>query len=60
MTLRLEITCDNAAFDPDPLLECARILRVAAERMDNGETVGRLFDVNGNCVGSYTLDPEDR
>ena len=51
MKFRLEMTCDNAAFDGNERdLEVARILRVAAHEIESsGEAT--LRDYNGNTVG---------
>jgi hypothetical protein len=35
MKFKLEIACDNAAFDPDPAREVARILRNLADRCED-------------------------
>lgn len=37
--------------------EAARLLRVAADRVQRGVTVDDLRDFNGNRVGSFTLSP---
>lgn len=59
----LYISTGNAAFGEGPRdagLEVARILRELADRIENGiEDETSLFDVNGNCVGRATFDPED-
>jgi hypothetical protein len=54
-TFRLQIKCDNEAFDGDSQTEIARILRLAAMHVNEGQDSGSLFDINGNRVGSYTL-----
>ena len=36
----LTVNVDNAAFDPDPRPELARILRAVAERVESGEHIG--------------------
>lgn len=47
---------DNAAFDDDNFVsECGRIINNARERIENGETDGRLMDINGNTVGKFFL-----
>ncbi len=51
---RLQIETENAAFEPSPRLEVARILRELAERLEQGLFGGRrLHDINGNNVGSF-------
>ena len=58
MGFKLTIKTDNAAFSEDeggPNLEVARLLREAADKIENGGDGGVLMDVNGNRVGSYSL-----
>lgn len=56
---RLEIECENAAFDANPLPEIARILREAADRVDRASAAaGNLRDSNGNKVGRFELADE--
>lgn len=52
---KLTIKTDNAAFTDDPDAEVARILRAAADRVENGEMPGALRDINGNTVGRFEL-----
>lgn len=49
---RLLIETDNAAFDDHPATEIARILRETADKMERGNFINKLRDVNGNTVGS--------
>lgn len=60
MKFKLEIECNNAAFEDAPDDEIARILRSCARRLEIGfEGVsGRnaLFDANGNRVGTFQLE----
>lgn len=49
----LTIDIDNAAFDPDPTAELARILRQTAARVEAGATNGAARDINGNRVGTF-------
>lgn len=54
--LTLNITSmGNAAFE-EPLSETARILRAVAVKVENCETGGVLYDVNGNKVGTWSMD----
>ena len=63
MKFVLTIKTDGAAFTretsdedngtPEPAPEVARLLRLAAEGVEDGEQVSRLFDINGNNVGSF-------
>lgn len=49
----------NAAFQEDeggPEMEVARILRHAADRVEDGFLdAGSLYDINGNKVGEYRV-----
>lgn len=54
-TFTLTITTENAAFEPDPIEEVARILKVARDRLIDGQFDCILHDANGNRVGSYHL-----
>lgn len=53
----LSIKTDNAAFE-DPNAEVARILRDAAERVEQGFSRGLLRDINGNTVGDFDFAGE--
>lgn len=62
MKFTLTINCDNAAFTdeetgaPYPAPEIARLLRVAAERVETYyRENGPLVDYNGNTVGRFEL-----
>ena len=64
MTIRIEIQCDNAAFHEDDDTgdneaaagaEVARILRELAGHLADGVHERRVFDFNGNRVGSATV-----
>jgi hypothetical protein len=66
----IEISCDNAAFkdegdgsDDDAYRDCelARILRTAADHLSGG-TAGdslKLYDINGNKVGTYRIEDDE-
>lgn len=68
MVFRLHIDCDNAAFEPSPAPELARILRSIADRLDTVEGEDytdqhggwikhyqTVLDSNGNDVGRYAV-----
>ena len=57
MMFRLDIDCDNAAFEEDPTAEVARILRRLADLLGT-RPIYPLCDLNGNGVGSaeFTKD----
>ena len=55
----LTIETDNAAFTSDGngvLGETARILRVAADKLESYEIKAKLRDVNGNTIGEYHFE----
>jgi len=58
----LEIETSNAAFGDDDrqekLAEIARIIRLLADRLDNGQDEGKVHDINGNRVGTFELTDE--
>jgi len=60
MKFKLEMKCDNAAFDVNlPGFEIARILREVAAKVElhdgGGITSRDIRDINGNTVGQYSL-----
>ncbi len=57
---KLAMATDNGAFTFAPAGEVARILRKLADHLnpDDREDHGRLIDLNGNVVGTWTLDQE--
>lgn len=59
MKLRIEFTCDNAAFEDGNLLpEAARIIRDAATKIEGGREAGACRDINGHKVGDWSLTDE--
>ncbi len=56
MSFRLDIETNNAVFAEQPGIECARLLRQAAENVEAGALCENLSDVNGNSVGFWRLD----
>lgn len=61
MGFKLTIKTGNAAFcdeqtgEEAPNHEVARLLREAADEIENGADGGVLVDINGNNVGRYSL-----
>lgn len=54
----LTLRTDNDAFQPEPNLEVARILREIANKVEREGAIGlfqTIFDSNGNDVGRYKL-----
>ena len=61
MRFNLHIYTDNAAFEPDPAVETARILREVADRVEKGDILSHyrtLLDINGNDVGRAAFKEE--
>ena len=61
MKFKLNIDCENAAFDSNDGTEIARILRVVAETVDKyglPAMYQNIYDANGNKTGSYALKDE--
>jgi hypothetical protein len=57
-SVTVRFTMENDAFqDPNGSYgdEAARLLRVAADRIEAGGTGGKLLDVNGNTVGTWRI-----
>ena len=56
MRLKVDICCDNVAFDGDflraEIVECLDRLRIQLSR---GDDRGQLIDSNGNVVGTWSL-----
>ena len=60
MKLKIEIDCNNDAFQPAPVWEIVAILAAASRKLENKWTQGEklqddLFDCNGNKVGKMSL-----
>lgn len=53
--LKIQIETDNAAFEDEKSLECGRILREIADKMEEGYIHGPCLDYNGNKVGTWEL-----
>ena len=63
MNIDIHIDCGNAAFEGNPALETARILRKLADKMDSENAIigmngDALLDVNGNRVGFIDVNAE--
>ena len=56
MTFTMTIDSSNAAGEDEPTGELVRILRLVADRIDDGYTQGPLLDLNGNTVGLFEFD----
>lgn len=64
--LRIEFATSNAAFavdDPDKWArdyyrneEIKRVLKNVCNQLDNGKTSGSCIDMNGNKIGTWSID----
>ena len=57
-TFTVKIDTENDAFVGAfaKVTEVSRILKVTAKRIESGEASGKLWDVNGNTVGSFNME----
>ena len=55
MRAAISITMNNAAFDDEPEIELARILRDLAARVERGYDQVNLFDIDGKKVGEFKI-----
>jgi len=61
MQLTIQITCDNAAFEDDPIGEIEQVLKQLVFRLGDDRyanqrgTSGNLFDSTGCPVGDFVL-----
>ncbi len=60
MKFKLEIDCDNSAFDDDRNAEVRRILQAVGNNMPQAQISAPLYDANGNRVGSAQWVRTDR
>lgn len=54
----IEFDTDNDAFDKGNNAEVVRVMRDAARKIEHGIIPATLFDLNGNNIGSLTIDDE--
>lgn len=52
----LQFDMGNAAFDDNPIPEVRRILIELSKGLHEAETSGNIWDINGNTIGTYTID----
>ncbi len=62
MQLTIRITCDNAAFEDDPIGEIERVLKQLVFRLGEDRyasergTSGKLLDSDGYIIGNFVLN----
>ena len=58
--VKISFETDNAAFHDElgysKRYEIMRILKNITRRIDNGDTEGKVMDVNGNSIGQWSID----
>jgi len=59
-TFHLEIALVGEAFQPEPGPELARLLKGVSYQAQTGLKSGAVVDLNGNRVGSYWVESEER
>jgi len=62
LRFKIQMTCENAAFEGGADAEVARILRALADRLDSYGSSGfyeTIFDANGNDVGRFRLSTRE-
>ena len=52
---KLKIDTENQAFESDKSFEVVRILKETITKLENGYNEARLYDLNGNPVGEFSL-----
>jgi hypothetical protein len=52
----LAFNTDNEAFENAPYDEPARILRLAADAVEDAQESGKIRDINGNTIGRWQFD----
>jgi hypothetical protein len=59
MKLVIEVNMDNDAFKDSPEKELDRILQEVGNSIYwNGDVLGNCFDINGNRVGHWEIEPD--
>lgn len=56
---RIEFDTNNAAFEFGEN-EIRRILNNTADKVDNGRKKGFVIDINGNLIGYWVYNEEER
>lgn len=57
--ITINIKNSGSAFDDEPNIEVARILRELARSIEQGVERTKLYDVNGNKCGTVQMNLED-
>ncbi len=54
---KIEFSTSNGAFDfGNDGNEISRILKEVAEHVKDGATSGRVIDINGNAIGTWSCE----
>lgn len=57
--ITINIENSGSAFDDEPQVEIARILRELARSIEQGVERTKLYDINGNKCGTVAMKLED-
>lgn len=58
--MSLHVATDNAAFEGDNIYpECIRILRLMADKLEQGQNFAVIHDLNGNRVGVFEIERDE-
>jgi len=55
MKIKIEINCDNAAFNDYPEFEISRILQELSRDIQGDFRDRKIVDFNGNVVGKFNI-----
>jgi hypothetical protein len=53
--MKINFQTDNAAFSDDKSFETIRILNTVINKIEEGENDGKIFDINGNKIGEWSI-----
>ncbi|MCZ2397899.1 MAG: hypothetical protein LC100_15325 [Chitinophagales bacterium] len=62
MKFNFYVYLDNAAFEDNPSIELARIMRETADKIEQSGEIPKYYqnvrDYNGNIIGRYAAKPK--
>ncbi len=56
MKLNISFKMDNAPFDKHPEFEASRVLLTVGQKILHGETMNKIYDVDGNYIGDFEIE----
>jgi len=57
--LKIEFSMENDYFSYDPVGTAIETIESIIKLIKRGETEGKVWDINGNSVGNYSLKVSD-